>query len=84
MLSSLLINILGIGGILERDADRKLEELRDKHPEASEWISKFQDWVYPQLANILDPATAGGLVKKIGAELASGHPSYDPGHWVIP
>jgi hypothetical protein len=84
VLNDLVARILAIAGILESSAELKLSELKAQYPDTQTAVDKFLEWVKPQLEVVLDPQTAAGLLAKVAAELASGHPGYDNRHWVIP
>src|SRR6476646_6247150 len=77
LLNDLVARILSIAGILESSAEIKLAELKQQYPDAQTALDKFLEWVRPQLEAVLDPKTAAGLLAKVAAELAGGHPSYD-------
>ena len=83
-LSDLVIKILGIAGVTEAEAQQTLDTILARYPDVKNAVGRFQDYAYMKLQELLDVDTAIGLTKKIGSELASGHPSYDPDHWVIP
>ena len=83
MLSDFLYKLLEAAGILKAEADAKFEELKASEPTLEAAIQKFQDYVWPKLAPLLDADSAVALVRQIGKELMSGHTTYDPGHWSV-
>lgn len=83
MLTDFLYKVLEAAGVLKEEADAKFAELKASEPTMEAAIQKFQDWVWPRIAPLVDPDSAVALVKQIGKEILTGKPGYDPGHWSV-
>jgi hypothetical protein len=80
VIPSVVLKILDLAGILASDAEEKLSELQDEYPNYADVVERFKGWILPQLNNAVGLDAATALVAKVGLELWSGKPGYNPNH----